>query len=72
MIDRRRFLASLGALAVSPALSQSGYPFALGVASGYPMPSSVVLWTRLVGASSQAVEVGWEVAADESMKEVIR
>jgi alkaline phosphatase D len=72
MIDRRRFLASLGALAVSPAFSQADYPFALGVASGYPMPSSVVLWTRLIGASSQAVEVGWEVAADESMQDVIR
>ena len=73
MIDRRRFLGSLGALAVSPAFSSPDpYPFALGVASGYPMPSSVVLWTRLVGASSPAVEVGWEVAADEAMKEVIR
>ena len=25
----------------------SGYPFALGVASGDPLPSSVILWTRL-------------------------
>ncbi len=33
---RRRFLLSLGALAVAPAFSQSAYPFGLGVASGYP------------------------------------
>jgi alkaline phosphatase D len=73
MIDRRDFLISLGALAVSPAFAKfDSYPFALGVASGYPTPSGVVLWTRLVGASSRAVEVQWEVAADESMKQVVR
>jgi phosphodiesterase/alkaline phosphatase D-like protein len=45
MIDRRRFLATLGALAVSPAFPQSGsYPFALGVATGYTLASIVVLW----------------------------
>ena len=64
---RRRFLLSLGALAAAPAFPQAP-PFALGVASGYPTPSSVVLWTRLTGASSR---VEWEVAADESMKKVV-
>src|SRR6185369_16914992 len=69
---RRRFLASLGALAVSPALAQPDvYPFGLGVASGYPTSSSIVLWTRLVGAPSRASEVGWEVGADDSMRKVV-
>jgi len=69
MLGRRRFLLSLGALGVSPAFSQPGNPFALGVASGYPTPSSVVLWTRLFGASSR---VEWEVATDEAMRTVVR
>ena len=69
---RRRFLVSLGALGVSPAFPQSGAdPFALGIASGYPTPSSVVLWTRLIGASSP-VSVRWEVASDESMKTIVQ
>jgi alkaline phosphatase D len=71
MIDRRRFLATLGALAVSPAFPQSGsYPFALGVASGYPLASSVVLWTRLLGASSP-VSVDWEIAEDDSFRRIL-
>ena len=73
MIDRRRFLLSLGALAASPALARfSAYPFTLGVASGYPSPGSVVLWTRLTGdLDPVALPVRWEVAADEAMKSVV-
>jgi alkaline phosphatase D len=41
--------------------------FALGVASGYPRPDGVVLWTRLTGdALPPTVEVRWEVAHDEA------
>src|SRR3954462_8292871 len=70
---RRRFLLSLGALAASPAFSQFASPFSLGVASGYPTASGVVLWTRLTGASSPApIEVAWEIASDDSMKTVVR
>jgi alkaline phosphatase D len=68
MVDRRRFLISLGAVAAAPAFPQSSSPFPLGVASGYPTPSSVVLWTRLAGPSSR---VEWEVAEDDSMKTVV-
>jgi alkaline phosphatase D len=58
-----------------------GDPFALGVASGDPDPSSVVLWTRLVvdplatdgyggiGPTDHAVR--WEVAADEAFDELV-
>jgi alkaline phosphatase D len=76
MFDRRRFLqgvAALGASAALPAASQGSYPFALGVASGYPLPSGVTLWTRLTGAlEPSCVLVKWELAADESMRRIVR
>ena len=50
-------------------------PFTLGVASGEPTTDGVVIWTRLAptpladdglgGMPAQAVDVEWEVAADE-------
>ncbi|MEV8596035.1 alkaline phosphatase D family protein [Streptomyces sp. NPDC052012] len=48
-------------------------PFTLGVASGDPLPESVLIWTRLApapfeadgGLGQQRVEVDWEVALDE-------
>lgn len=44
-----------------------GDPFTLGIASGDPDSSSVVLWTRLtVATSDKPVPVGWEVAEDEA------
>jgi alkaline phosphatase D len=54
-------------------------PFALGVASGYPTPAGVVLWTRLApspleplgGMSPEPVTVRWEIAADERMRRVV-
>ena len=36
-------------------LNGNGYPFALGVASGSPLPDAVVLWTRINKASSSEV-----------------
>src|SRR2546428_12356551 len=81
MIGRRRFLEVLAALGVSQTLpsratdrkvSFDSYPFTLGVASGYPSPGSVVLWTRLVGdLDPVAVPVRWELAADEAMESII-
>lgn len=54
------------------------YPFSLGVASGDPMPTSVVLWTRLApkpleggGMPSENVEVRWQIADDEQMTKVV-
>jgi alkaline phosphatase D len=45
--------------------------FALGVASGYPRPDTVVLWTRLTGLDLPArVAVQWEVAHDESFARI--
>jgi alkaline phosphatase D len=88
MIDRRAFLhalAGLGAAAAgfAPVAARArfaGDPFRLGVASGYPTPEGVVLWTRLVvdahapsgGMDPLAVPVRWEVARDEAMRQVVR
>src|SRR5690606_27426232 len=53
--------------------------FTLGVASGDPMPDSVVLWTRLApdplnggGMPPRDIPVRWEVAADEGFRRVIQ
>ena len=51
MFTRRRFLLTLGALGVSKVFAAT-YPFPLGVASGYPSPDGMVLWTRLAGLAS--------------------
>jgi alkaline phosphatase D len=57
----------------------TGYPFTLGVASGEPLPSGVVLWTRLApeplnggGVGADLVVVGWEVAEDETFGRVVQ
>ncbi|WP_246633769.1 alkaline phosphatase D family protein, partial [Pseudonocardia nigra] len=55
------------------------YPFTLGVASGDPLPDSVVLWTRLaprplepLGAMANAkTPVRWEIAQDEQFSRVV-
>jgi len=54
-------------------------PFRLGVASGDPAPDGVVLWCRLdagaledAGLPSEPVDVGWEIAGDESFSRTLR
>ena len=55
-------------------------PFSLGVASGYPEPNAIVLWTRLApkpfapggGMPEGPVEVRWEIAADDGFRNVVR
>ena len=55
-------------------------PFTLGVASGDPTPTGVVLWTRLAprpldpdgGMPRRAVPVDWEVATGPRFRDVIR
>jgi alkaline phosphatase D len=87
-LNRRFFLAqsirlaSLAALAAtfpSIALARSAsYPFRLGVASGSPRSTGVVLWTRLVTEPFGPVPfapapaaVRWEVAADHAFKHIV-
>ncbi|GAA2522669.1 MULTISPECIES: alkaline phosphatase D family protein, partial [Streptomyces] len=55
-------------------------PFTLGVASGDPMPHSVLLWTRLApapfqpdgGLPAERVTVHWELAHDERFRRIAR
>ena len=61
-----------------------GNPFSLGVASGAPHPDGFVLWTRLApepmstdpetpgGMSGGDVAVGYEIATDDAMANVVR
>lgn len=81
-------LAAAGALAATPArllradesIRFRDDPFRLGVASGYPTPDAVVLWTRLAptplapggGLGAEVIPVRWEVAADEGFRSVVR
>ena len=45
--------------------------FAHGVASGDPLADRVVLWTRVSGTALEAVEVGWQVAADAAFGTIV-
>jgi alkaline phosphatase D len=71
--------AAAGAARVppAPASARDRYPFSLGVASGSPLPGSVILWTRILpdpldAASSPpvALAVRWEVADDEAFRSI--
>ena len=74
--------ASLAQAAADPAGTATraagvAAPFQLGVASGDPLPDSVVIWTRLVadplapggGMPERPVTVDWEVAGDPALRE---
>ncbi|GAA4674007.1 alkaline phosphatase D family protein [Phytohabitans rumicis] len=55
-------------------------PFTLGIASGDPLPDSVVIWTRLApkpfeplsGMDRRDASVEWQVATDERFRHVVR
>src|SRR5918996_5897927 len=98
-LGRRRFLTVTGAamglafmtrlprsetaLAQQPAPFPT-YPFTLGVASGDPLPDSIVLWTRLApdpldptgglreSLRNKRFPVDWQVATDEGFANVVR
>ncbi|MGP4020710.1 alkaline phosphatase D family protein [Saccharopolyspora sp. 5N708] len=88
-MDRRSLLTltggALGALALTDfpqasAAELDPAPFTLGVASGEPDHTSVVLWTRLApdpldaatgGMPAQPAPVRWSVAGDEGFRQVI-
>ncbi len=70
------FAAGIPAQAIS---APAGGVFAHGVASGDPMPGSVLLWTRVTPAPEAMpgsglgpeVSVDWEVATDPGFKKVV-
>lgn len=80
--DRRRLLALATATAAAGWLPRAAWsqprlpemPFSAGIASGSPAPTSVVLWTRLLGAElpAQPVTVRWEVADDEGFARIVQ
>ena len=78
---RRGFVALALATGVAPGFVACAHrrgwqsdPFALGVASGCPRPDRIVLWTRLAPEANPAASetVGWELAADEGFREIVR
>jgi alkaline phosphatase D len=70
--------AGTGRLQAAPLAAP--YPFTLGVASGEPSPSGVVLWTRVAsrplepggGMPAAPVAVWWEVAEDDAFSAIVR
>ncbi len=89
-IKRRNLIIGAGALTGLAIASQftnqraiaqvkfANYPFTLGVASGEPYPTSVVLWTRLApeplnggGMPPVNVPIQWQVATDPNMKRIV-
>jgi alkaline phosphatase D len=87
--QRRSFLldaARLAALVASSGLAGmaaarvngAAYPFSLGVASGSPLPTAVIIWTRILadplnaGAMAPlALAVRWELAEDQAFRRIV-
>lgn len=73
---RRRWLALALAVGVAPSFVRHARAadearFSLGVASGQPLPTSVVLWTRLTGSAlPDDVPVRWTLAEDEAFARI--
>jgi alkaline phosphatase D len=83
-LSRRNFLKLLGLLAFSYSVPQvvasfspkelAENPFRLGVASGDPDATSVILWTRLVSSQlpkTGAVSVNWQLFSDPEGKHLV-
>ncbi|MEM9209559.1 MAG: PhoD-like phosphatase N-terminal domain-containing protein, partial [Pseudomonadota bacterium] len=78
-LNRRQTLLGMSTAMLLPAACATRTPagrtytnstFVHGVASGDPGPDSVVLWTRISGASRRT-DVSWRVAIDRDMSEVV-
>jgi alkaline phosphatase D len=83
-ITRRAVLGAAPVLLAAPSILRAqqlftDYPFRLGVAAGDPSHDGFVLWTRLApdplgehgGMPMAPVEVAWEVASDEAMRQTV-
>ena len=87
-IPRRQFLKCSAALLASVYAGRARFvraqarfatdPFTLGVASGYPRPDGVTLWTRLApqplaggGMPPGDVQVNWEVSSDYAFRRIV-
>jgi alkaline phosphatase D len=92
--QRRSFLRKAGSAAALATFGSAGVstahrtgsgpfsddPFSLGIASGDPLPTAVVLWTRLApqplegdgGMPDHQFPVQWRVATDENMRHIVK
>ncbi|VXC38732.1 alkaline phosphatase [Massilia sp. 9I] len=79
LLDAARLSAALASASLSACASSAKgpYPFSLGVASGSPLPDSVILWTRVLSDPLKAestpplaMSVRWEVAQDEAFRNI--
>lgn len=82
LLQGARLAAALGTPALlASAHAASAYPFSLGVASGSPLPDSVILWTRILAdpladplasppGAPVAYAVRWEVAHDQAFTRI--
>ena len=80
LLDAARLAAAVSASGIVHAApsNAAGYPFSLGVASGSPLPDSVILWTRILpnpldahSAPTLAVPLRWEVAQDQAFRKIV-
>jgi len=87
-MNRRLFIATLASLSLLNegtgfAISNPRFadnPFTLGVASGDPDASSVVLWTKLAlrpldpdgGMPAADIDVTWEISASDSFTTILK
>jgi len=79
LLQGARLSAALaGATLAHGAHAGPTYPFSLGVASGSPLPDSVILWTRILAdpldaapPSPLALALRWEVAHDEAFRQIV-
>ena len=73
MIDRRRFLLSLGALAAAPAFPQSASIRSPSASRrAIPRPRASCSGRASLGALARRGAGAWEIASDESMKTIVR
>ncbi len=75
-MKRRTFLGGAVGATVMPGIAACGQAtpavrFDHGVASGDPLSDRVILWTRVSGTLAESVDVDWEVATDESMRDTV-
>lgn len=74
-LSRRALLAGVTTLAAGSAFAAIGTPaqgFTHGVASGDPLTTRVILWTRYVPKGGGTQAVLWEVAQDPSFTRIVR
>jgi alkaline phosphatase D len=83
ILNRRELIRIATTAAALQAIPRAGVgqskssdnPFKLGIASGYPTPDGVVLWTKLVsdslfGYGDTSIPVTWQVAHDEAFQRI--